>query len=200
MTHAEQHAQSFLAPITGRTTTFLIESRQANLSFARVFMGLLVQAETACAVVDLDAFYSSNSDLIFLSPGSPFAEQAIISVPAPGANLEREFSSLFEVEQRVVVIDSLNTLYHLISQEDGSSRSRKLAFAIASLSYLARTNEKAVILSMYRREGFSRGGTGRSISSLTDGTVSVDIRGQEMILRNERGTGWPGGRLSIRIP
>ena len=190
----------FLAPLTRRTTTFMLGSRQANLDFARTIMGLLAGAGTTCAVVDFDAFYSSNSDRIFRSPDPTAARGTAIRVPEPGADPEGELSLLFGVGQKVIVIDSLNTLNHLISQDDGSSRSRKLAFAVASLSYFARTNGKAILLSMYRREGFVRRGTGRSISGLTEGTVAVDVGAQGLVLRNERGAAWPGGGLSIRSP
>jgi hypothetical protein len=99
-----------------------------------------------------------------------------------------------------VIVDSLNSIYHLISREDGSSRGRKLRFAISSLTYLARTNAKAVILSMYRREGFGHRGTGTSISGLSDITASVDARRRELLVRVERGPGWEGGVFSTRIP
>ena len=191
---------SFLAPLIGRTATFLVENREANLAFARTFMGQAAEAGSACAIFDLDALYSSNSNQIFRPSWSEALGRTVIRVPPPGADIELELASLFEIQQKIVVIDSLNTLFHLIAQEDGSSRSKKLSFALAGLSYFARTNAKLVILSMYRREGLQRGGSTRPISSLTECTVDVGIRGQDMIFRSERGPGWPGGRFSIRIP
>jgi len=200
MSFGVQRAQAFLAPLTGRTATFLLESRGANLSFARAIISLLAQAGDGCAVVDLDAFYSSNSDRIFTTLAQATSTAMAIRVPEPGADVEGDFSTIFEAPQRAVIIDSLNSFYHLVSQEDGSSRSRKLMFAVASLSYYARANGKIVIFSMYRREGFTRRGTSRSISSLSDITASVNIRGDEVVFRSERGSGWPGEKFSIRIP
>ena len=193
-----REAQSFFAPLRGRTATFMLEDRLANLDFARSVISLLAQTPDTAEILDLDAFYASNADHIFRSPGS----QAIVTlrVPEPGADIEEELAALFEGDQRVVIVDSLNSLYHLISQEDGSSRSRKLNFAIAALAYFARTNAKAVLLSMYRREGFARWGTGRSISGLSDITASVDSRRQELLIKAERGPGWEGGAFSTRIP
>ena len=193
MSFSAQEARAFLAPLTGRTTTFLLESREANLGFARTLMDLLASGGSTCAVVDLDAFYSSNSDRIFQSLNSPAARGTTIRVPEPGADPEGELSLLFEVDKNVIVIDSLNTLNHLISQDDGSTRSRKLAFAVASLSYFARTNGKAILLSMYNRDGFIRKGTSRSISSLAEGTVTVESGVKELVLRSERGSVRPGG-------
>ncbi len=193
-----QQAESFFGPLVGRTATFILDGREANLGFARSVLGLLAEAGGSCAVLDLDAFYSSNADVVLPSLPKATADSTVVFVPEPGADIEEEFAKLFESGQKVVVVDSLNSLYHLVSQEDGSSRSRKLTFAVAGLSYLARTNGKAVILTMYRREGLTRSGTGRSISSLSDVTASAEVRGNELILRVERGQAWPGGRYSTR--
>ena len=190
--------QSFFAPLRGRTATFLLEDRMANLDFARSVISLLGQTPDAAEILDLDAFYASNADRIFKSNGSP--SPVTLRVPEPGADIEEELAAMFQGDQGVIIVDSLNSFYHLISQEDGSSRSRKMNFAIAALGYLARTNAKTVLLSMYRREGFARWGTGRSISGLSDITASVDTRRQELLIKAERGPGWEGGVFSTRIP
>lgn len=190
----------FFGPLMGKTTTFVLDGRQENLSFAGAVVGFLARARVPCAVLDLDAFYSSSSDRIFSSMDASTAGSTDIRVPRPGLEVEREFSRLFEARQKVVVVDSLNTLYHLMSLDDGSSRSRKLGFALASLSYFARTNGKAIVLSMYRREGLDRAGTGRSISALSESTVAVAVSGERLEMRVERGDVWPGGVFSTRIP
>ncbi len=186
--------------MAGRTATFLIEGREANLDFARALVGLVAQAGYSCTVLDLDAFYSSNADVIFPSLSRAAAESSTVRVPEPGSDVKGEFARLFESDQKMIIVDSLNSLYHLISQEDGSSSSRKLTFAVAGLSYFARTNGRSVMLTMYRREGFTRSGTGRSISALSDMTASVEVRGNELTARVERGHAWPGGRYATRIP
>jgi len=198
MSYGPREALSFFAPLRGRTATFLLEDRPTNLDFARSVMGLVAQIPDTAEILDLDAFYASNSEQIFRPPTPPTV--ATLSVPEPGMDIEGEFAAMFEGTQGVVIVDSLNSFFHLISQDDGSSRSRKLNFAIAGLTYLARTNAKAVILSMYRREGFTRWGTGRSISSLSDITASVYTNGQDLTIRAERGPGWDGGVFSTRIP
>lgn len=190
----------FFDPLAGKTTTFVLEGREANLSFATAVAGLLAQDHRPCAVLDLDALYSSNSDRIFSLMDATTAGSTELRVPRPGLDVEHEFSRLFDTRQRVVIIDSLNSLYHLVSLEDGSSRSRKFSFALMSLSYMARTNGKAVILSMYRRAGLNRAGTERSISTISEATVAVDVRGENLDMTVGRGTVWPGGVLSIRSP
>jgi hypothetical protein len=192
--------QPFFGPLWGKTTTFIFEGRWANLKFAKAVVSLLSHIEDSCSIMDLDALYSSNADVIFSHPKGLMAEKSSILVPLPGSEIESEFPRLFEAQQRVIIIDSLNSLYHLFSQEDTSFRSRKLAFAVASLSYFARTSGKAAVLTMYRREGLTRSGKGRSISGLSDAAATVEFSGDEMTVSSERGLIWPGGRLSTRIP
>lgn len=188
-----------LAPLMGKTSTFIVGGRDANTRFARTLMQSLGGAGLSCVVLDLDAFYSSNADSIFADvPGNPTSFQ--LRVPPPGSDIGAEFSALFKTEHRAVVIDSLNSLYHLISMDDGSTRGRKMMFALASLSLFARTSERLVILSMYRREGLSKGGRGRSIANMSDITASAETRDSGMELRTERGSAWPGGVFSIRSP
>jgi hypothetical protein len=200
MSLSGEQSRSFFGPLKGKTTTFLVDGRRANTQFARTVVGLLSAANSGCAVLDLDAFYSSDSDLIFSAHDGSASKSSVLRVPEPGSDTEGEFSTLFEAQQKIIIVDSLNSLYHLISLDEGSSRSRKLAFAVASLSYLARTNGKTVIMTMYRREGFFRGGTARSISALSDMTASVTIKGNELVVSCERGSAWPGGAFSTRIP
>lgn len=200
MSFSEGRRSPLLGPLVGKTATFLVEGRQENVRLAQTLAGSIAKAGLSCIVFDLDALYSSNADLIFAELAGATASSFTLEVPAPGSNIEAEFASLFGCQQKVIVIDSMNTLYHLISMEDGRSRGRKLMFALASLSQFARMNDGAVVLSMYRREGFAKSGRGRSISNLSDVTASVDVRGDELQIRTERGSAWPDGGLSSRIP
>jgi hypothetical protein len=198
-THSRDEADSFIGPLNGKTTTFLVEGRGTNLSFASSIMSLLAVTGDSCAVFDLDALYASNSDTIFGTLPTSFNLSTAILVPDPNSRVETDLPQLFHDDPRVVIVDSLNTFHHLLSS-DGGSRTRKLSFAVASLSYLARTGRKCVIFTMYRREGFGRPGAGRSISSLSDVTASVEAHDSTLSFRCDRGTAWPSGRYSIRVP
>ena len=189
-----------MGPLKGKTTTLLLDERNANQSFARVAMALLARTGNTCTIFDLDALYSSNSDQILGPLPVTSNRLTTILVPDPDSSIERELPRVFATSSGVIIIDSLNTLHHLLSSEDGSTRSRKLSFAVASLSYIAKAGRKAVIFTMYRREGFGRVGAGRSISSLSDVAASVEVRASELSIKRERGTAWPDGRFSIRIP
>jgi hypothetical protein len=193
-------AQSFFGPLAGKTVTLLVPGRSADLAFGRAAISLLARSGDACAVLDLDALYSSNSDKVFSGlPAEWKKERATIRVPEPDSRIEAELPGAFAAEANVLIVDSLNTLNHLLAADDGSSRSRKLSFTVAGLSYIARTEKKVVLFTMYRREGFGRLGI-RSISGLSDVTASVGVRGSELSFSCERGVAWPGGTTSIRIP
>ena len=188
-----------LGSLSGKTATFMVDGRDANVLFARTLVGSIAREGRSSTVLDLDALYSSHADLIFggLTDGSG---SLMVKVPAPGADIEAEFASLFSSNQQVIVIDSLNSFYHLVSMEDGRSRGRRVMFALASLSCFAKANGSAVVFSMYRREGFAKSGRGRSIASLSDVTASVGIRNGGIEIRTENGSVWPGGVYFSRIP
>jgi len=189
----------FFAPLAGRTATFLLDGRQANLDFARTISSLAAKVGKTLAILDLDALYSSHADMIFASAAIQSLESTTIIVPEPGSDIERDFSCLFDIRQEVLVIDSLNSFFHLLSLDDWRARSRKLKFALEALSHYARTNGKIVLLSMYRRERSGGTGTGRPISHLSDLTVSVALRDNQAVLRIVKGSGWAGGEFSTRI-
>jgi hypothetical protein len=198
MSFGVQQAHSFLGPLKGKTATFLVGSRQANLSFARGIISLTAVTMGRCAVFDIDAFYSSNSEEILSALPPSVARSTHVYIPEPESSLETELPRLFRSESEVFIVDSLNTLYHLFSSSGVSSRNRKLAFAVASFSYLAKTNEKAILFTMYRREKTMRTGRGRSISDLSDATISVETTSSGLLMKCERGTAWPEGRFSLR--
>jgi hypothetical protein len=197
MSFGAQQAYSFLRPLKGKTITFLVNNRQTNLSFAKCIASMTALTTNGCAIFDIDAFYSSNSDEILSALPPSSARLTRIYVPEPESSVETDLSRLFRAESGVFIVDSLNTLYHLFSSSGVSSRSRKLAFAVASLSYLARTNGKAVLFTAYRREKTMKTGGGRSISDLSDTTVSVEATGSGLLMKCERGTAWPERRFSL---
>lgn len=200
MSFSAEQARSFLGPLKNKTSVFLVEDRHANSSFARAVMSAVALSGDTLSILDLDALYSSNADTIFAHVAGEAVKSTRFYIPKPGSSLEREFPSLFAIDSTAILIDSLNSLNHLLSSPDRGTRSRKLAFTMASLSYLARTNEKAALITMYRREKPTRVAKGRPISSLSDLTISVEVQDSQLLMKSERGSAWPGGRFSIRIP
>jgi hypothetical protein len=199
MSFSAQQAYSFFGPLRGKTSSFVVAGRRANLLLAETMSLFVALTGNGCAILDLDALYSSNSDRIFGRLPVAAGRSTVIHVPAPDSSVETELVKLFASDSQVLIIDSLNSLHHLLSSDDARSRSRKLAFAIASLSYLARTDRKAVLFTMYKRERPVRTGARRSIADLTDLTVLVETDESEASLKCVRGSAWPGGRFSLPI-
>jgi hypothetical protein len=135
MSLSVQHASSFFGPLRGKTSSFVVDGRQANVLFAEATTSSVALTGDGCAILDLDALYSSNSDRIFGGLPAAAARSMVIHVPAPDASVEAELPRLLAADSRVLIIDSLNSLHHLLSSDDARSRSRKLAFAIASLRF-----------------------------------------------------------------
>lgn len=197
---SEELARGFFEPLKGKSATFLLSDRASNLSFARTLAALVSATGRTCTVFDLDAFYSSNADVIFGGPRGPPPGKVAIRVPAPASKVEDEFPMLFSSGPSLVIIDTLNTFFHLLSSDEGAFRSRKFSFAIASLSFATKSAGSEAILTMYRREPPSRRGQGRSMSSYSDLVVGVEKNGDGLVLRCEKGDAWGGRDFSIRIP
>lgn len=192
-----QRAYDFLAPLKGKIVTFLVDDRKTNLSFAKSIASLTAMTACSCTVFDIDAFYSSNSDEILAALPLSAAKSTRICVPEPGSNVETEILVLFRRDSEVLIVESLNTLFHLFEPSGVSSKNRKLAFVLVGLSYLAKTTGKTGFLVMYRRKRLTKIGGNGPISNLSDMTVSVQVSGSELRLECERGTAWPGGRFSL---
>jgi hypothetical protein len=193
-------SREFFGPLEGKVVTFMLKDRNDNMSFARGLVSLVSQTRDKCFILDIDALYASNAREIFSLLSDDQARSIRINVPEVGSRMEDEFPKALEGGSRTVIVDSLNSLHHLFSLDDHGSRSRKLSFAVASLSYAAKVSGSAAILSMYRRDGFTMTLAKGSMSGLADATVSVETHGSELEMDCERGKLWPGASFSIRIP
>jgi hypothetical protein len=201
MSFSAKQGDPLLGPLYGHTATFLVDSRRTNLALARVLVSTLARNRVPCAVLDIDALYSSNSDYIFSSIPEDEARTSELLVPDPGASIEAGMADLLGTGPAdALIIDSLNSLYHLLSGGERGSRNMNLGFAVALLSYMARTEKRTVLLTMYERERAARFGRRRSISDLSDLTISARMQGGDLALICERGTAWSGRGLSVSIP
>jgi len=195
-----QLAHSFFSPLRGKVAVFLIDSKQANFSFVRSVTLLSAMTSRRLAVLDVDAFYSSNSDEILSALPFDAVMSTRVYVPEPGSSIETEIIKLFRTDSDVFLIESLNTVYHLFSSSGEGARSHKFAFAVRGLSYLAKATGKSGLLVMYRRERLTRTARGKSISDLSDLTFSVEVTGSGLLMKSEHGTAWPEGRFSLKLP
>ncbi len=164
------------------------------MRFAEVIFPLVAGDERGCDLLDLDAFYSSNLNSIAMGVSSHGMESFKITIPEPGSDIESTLADLFQDSQgRTLIIDSINSLYQLLSSLNPKSSSRKFAFLISALSVWARDNRKAIIASIYERRAVPRAKTSRSLADAFDSSVSVSREARGMALRCDRGSAWRNG-------
>ncbi len=200
MSFSAQQSRSFVGPLLGHTATFMVDDRRTNLAFARSALFHLTRERHPCVILDIDALYSSNSDFIF-APLSETQLRAIqVVVPEPDSDVEAVIPALLASDSERIIVDSLNSLFHLLTTGGRSSRSRKLSFMMALLSYLTKVQKTAVLFTMYRRERAPYFGRSKNISDLSDMTVSTSLTGAALALKCERGLGWVGGGFSLPTP
>jgi hypothetical protein len=170
----------------GHTVTFLVDGRRTNLALAKSMLSHLVKRSQSCIVLDVDALYASNSDYIFGPLSDDDVQRIELLVPEAGSNLRDEIGQLLGIDaQRVLVIDSLNSVFHLLPAERHGSRNRGLAFVLSLLSYLARVEGRTTFLTMYQR-GAGSGGK-NPISELSDLTINVTLTDGVLTLKGNGG-------------
>lgn len=181
----------------GKTAAFRLIDRPSNLKLARALLGFLAREKGGCRLLDLDAFYSSNLENIAVGIDSEGLEGVEIMIPEPGSEVESFLASLFRTDDdKPILIDSVNSLYQLLSVRNPRSATRKFAFFVSALAGWARSSGKPVIASIYdRRPAIQR--TSRSLTDGFDITVSASMRDRELTLKCERGSAWRGGTFLL---
>ncbi len=184
----------------GKTTAFLVGDRLSNLRFAKVILPLVTADERGCDLLDIDAFYSSNLNFIASQVSPRDMENLEITIPEPGSDMESALANLFHGgDRRTLIIDSVNSLYQLLSSPNPKSSSRKFTFLIASLSAWARDNGKAIIASVYERRSVPRVKTSRSFADAFDSSVSVSKEAHGVAFRCQRGGAWRNGSFFLPL-
>jgi hypothetical protein len=179
----------------------VVDGRKTNLALARAILCRQAQSGLRCLVLDTNALYSSNSDYIFAPLSERQARTIEILVPDPGSDLESDIASLIASESgKTIVVDSLNSVYHLLASHGEGHEGRKAAFVLACLSYLAHVEMRTVIVTMYQRGSATHSGGGGRVSDLSDQRFLVEVRDDSLKLKCDRGYSATPSTLSIPIP
>jgi len=178
-----------------------LDNRATDLLFSRFLLSCLVRARNEVQVADINAFYSSNAQRI--APGSD-APNISLSLPPPGFAVEPWLIDFLigAADAAVVVLDDLNTLYHLLSFDGSKRAGNRISFLMALTSFLARTRLQTIISKVYARNRpiqNSRRGA-RSLDRLGDLGVAVEYEASELTFACKNGSGWRGnGTFSVRV-
>jgi len=197
----QREAEAFLTPLRAKSTVFLLDNRATDLLFSRFLLSCLVRTKNEVQVADINAFYSSNAQRI--APGFD-APNISLSLPPPGFAVEPWLIDFLigAADAAVVVLDDLNTLYHLLSFDGSKRTGNRISFLMALTSFLARTRLQTIISKVYARNRpiqNSRRGA-RSLDRLGDLGVAVEYEASELTFACKNGSGWRGnGTFSVRV-
>ena len=197
----QRETEAFLTPLVSKSTVFLLDNRATDLLFSRFLLSCLVRTRNEALVADINAFYSSNAQRI--APGSDGLQNISLSLPPPGFAVEPWIVDfLIGAGAAFVILDDLNTLYHLLSFDGSKRAGNRMSFLIALTSFLARTRLQTIISKVYARNRpiqNSRRGA-RSLDRLGDLGVSVKYEASELTFTCKNGSGWRGdGTFSVRV-
>lgn len=200
MSFGGQQTKPFLDPLEGKTTAFVVCDRISNLRFAEAILPLIAGDERGCDLLDLDAFYSSSLDSIASRVSTGGMKNLEITIPEPGSDIESTLANLFQGRRgRSLMIDSVNSLYQLLSSPNPKSSGRKFAFLISALSAWARDNRKSIFASIYERRAVPRSKMSRSLADAFDYSVSVSTEPRGVTFSCERGGPWRNGSFFLPL-
>src|SRR2546428_1069432 len=198
----QREAEAFLTPLRSRSTVFLLNDRETDLLCSRFLLGCLVRTRNEALVADINAFYSSNAQRI--APGSDGLQNISLSLPPPGFAVEPWIINFLigAADPAVVILDDLNTLYHLLSFDGSKRAGNRISFLVALTSFLARTRPQTIISKVYARNRAIQNGRrgARSLDRLGDLGVAVQFEASELTFTCKNGSGWRGeGTFSVRV-
>lgn len=161
------------------------------MNLASAILPSLAEGKEGCSILDLDALYSSNIDVVGARVSSGRLGRIELRVPEAGSNIERTLADIFlDASSRPLIIDSTNTLYQLLASQNPRPSSRKFAFLAAAMSSWARANARMVLSSTYERRTATRKKTARSLYEMFDIVISVSRKADGLAMRCERGNAW----------
>ncbi len=195
---ARGEAEAFLTPLMSRSTVFLLDSKETDLLFSRFLLNCLASTKNGGSIADINAFYSSNAERV--APRSD-APSVIIHLPPPTFVVEPWIIDfLIRADEAVVILDDLNTIYHLLSFDSSKRVGNRMSFLMGLASFLARTRRQTIISKVHvlKRPILNRRGA-RSLDRLGDMGVSAESRADELTFRSRSGMGWRDGVFSVRV-
>src|SRR2546428_9313829 len=198
----QREAEAFLTPLRSRSTVFLLNDRETDLLCSRFRLGCFVRTRNEALAADFNTSYSSNAQTI--APGSDGLQNLSLSLPPPGFAVEPWIVDFLigAADPAVVILDDLNTLYHLLSFDGSKRAGNRISFLIALTSFLARTRLQTIISKVYARNRPMQNGRrgARSLDRLGDLGVAVKYEASELTFTCKNRSVWRGdGTFSARV-
>jgi hypothetical protein len=194
-----RQANEFFAPLRQKSTIFIINGRETNISFARFLLGCICVTKKRVLILDMNAFYASNILLLNKKLTENCLGNTIITVPTDDSKLESWLISSTFSKNDLLIIDNLNTVYHLMSINGRRFNIRRLYAITSILSYLAQTNEISIFLTVYRTTSERVKNTPRSLDQMGETSISVKIHDSTINFQCNTGRAWINGTFSMKF-
>jgi len=189
---AKEQVSRFLAPLRGTFTILLLHETQARIQLSKFLLKCTTSQSTASAILDTDAFYCANLGAL----ARDFEHKSDFLLPP-----EQDFDAtsllpLVSLKVEFLIIDDFNSIYSLASD---NTLSHKLRILVRLLSHNARSNRSWIIATAFKSELASRFGSinKRTLASLGDLLVDVEIRDGSLKFSSGCEGIWPGGELNL---
>ena len=193
-----RQAKAFLSPLQNKVTVFLVDGRASHLLLARFLLNCLCTTDNRSVVLDTDAMFASNSKGLASRLNEHCLENITLWIPSLDPTKASLVNLIFS-KYDVLIVDDLNTLYHLISMGDYSAI-RELTAMTRILSYFCRENGKTAFLTVYSAgESLKKVIGQRSLFRMGD--ISISTRTDDTAIRFtcDHGTAWLNNTFSVSL-
>jgi len=193
-----RQAKAFLSPLQNKATVFLVDGRESHLLLARFLLNCTCMADQRAVVLDTDAIFASNSKMLASQLNETCLKNIILRIPSRDPTKTSLADSIFS-KYDVLIVDDLNTLYHLLSMNDYSTI-RELTAITRILSYYCRENRKTAFLTVYSAgESLKKEIGQRSLFRMGDLSISTRTDDSTIRFKCDQGTAWSGNTFSVNL-
>ncbi len=173
----------------------MVDGRTSRILLAQFLLNCICVLNKKLLILDTNAFYASNSNLLVPRLGEDCLARVGLRIPAADTIQTTLTSSVFS-SYEFLIIDDLNTIYHLMSTENRSAI-RELTAMTRILSYFCRENGITVILVTYSAgEGLKKEVGKRSLFHMGDVSVSTKIDNNKIQFTCDHGEAWLNNTFS----
>jgi len=188
-----RQAFAFLRPLKGKSTTFIVANRNANLSASRFILTCLATLRIDAGLFDTSCCYGVNIRKLTDGLPSDFKQRSTISYITEGLTYEESLTRMLLLESPAILIDDLNAILHLLSSHNRKSGIHRLSTFYHTLSYAARLNSLLVMGMVYKTgPGSAARSSQRSLSRISEVQVVTEARvGGDVTFRSDDVPEWP---------
>ena len=190
----KEQASRFLAPLNGSLAILLLHEIEAKVKLSRFILRCASVLSIDSTILDTDAFYCTNMER-FAEDGQYISKGEVQLLPERGFEVT-SLVPLLSSKRQILIIDDLNSLYSLASDE---RKSQQLTILMKLLSHNARMNGSWAIATAYRAELDHKQSAinQRSLTALGDLLIDTDTHGDSISLKSGFKGHWTNGEFIL---